>query len=155
MYDVIMSDKADHLHHLVWMSRPLMQAAEACVEAGLQGTELTVRMRAVLEILRRSGDQTVPDIAVRLEIKRQYVQLMVNETLASGFVEQRTNPRHRRSPLLALTDRGRDLIDNIIARELALMKTVGADLNEEDIVTALNVVLVVTGRLKDIAGDKI
>jgi DNA-binding MarR family transcriptional regulator len=69
-----------------------MQAANACVEAGLEGTELTVRMRAVLEILRRHGDQTVPDIAARLEIKRQYVQLMVNEVLAGGFVEQRANP---------------------------------------------------------------
>lgn len=152
MHDVTM--RADHLHRLVWLSRPLMQAAEACVEAVLEGTELTVRMRAVLEILRCSGDQTVPDIAARLEIKRQYVQLMVNETLAGGFVEQRANPRHKRSPLLALTDRGSYLIDNIIARELALMQTIGADLNEEDIATALNVVLAVTGRLKDIAGDK-
>jgi DNA-binding MarR family transcriptional regulator len=84
--------KADHLHSLVWMSRPLMQAANACVEAGLEGTELTVSMRAVLEILRRHGDQTVPDIAARLEIKRQYVQLMANEVLAGGFVEQRANP---------------------------------------------------------------
>lgn len=152
MYTVIM--KADHLHHLVWMSRPLMQAAEACVEAGLDGTELTVRMRAVLEILQRHGDQTVPDIAARLEIKRQYVQLMVNETLAGGFVEQRANPRHKRSQLLALTDRGSDLIDDIIARELALMQTIGADLNDEDIATALNVVLAVTAKLKDLAGDK-
>jgi DNA-binding MarR family transcriptional regulator len=147
--------KADHLHNLVWMSRPLMQAAEACVEAGLEGTELTVRMRAVLEILRRHGDQTVPDIAARLEIKRQYVQLMVNEVLAGGFVEQRANPRHKRSLLLALSDRGRDLIDGIIARELALMQTIGAELNDEDIGTALRVVRAVTGKLKDVAGDKI
>jgi DNA-binding MarR family transcriptional regulator len=147
--------KADHLHNLVWMSRPLMQAAEACVEAGLEGTELTVRMRAVLEILRRHGDQTVPDIAARLEIKRQYVQLMVNEVLAGGFVEQRANPRHKRSLLMALSDQGRDLIDGIIARELALMQTIGAELNDEDIATALNVVRAVTGKLKDLAGDKI
>jgi DNA-binding MarR family transcriptional regulator len=152
MYIVIM--KANHLHHLVWMSRPLMQAAETCVEAELEGTELTVRMRAVLEILHRHGDQTVPDIAARLEIQRQYVQLMVNETLAGGFVEQRANPRHKRSPLLALTDRGRDLIDEIISRELALMQVIGADLKEEDIETALNIVLAVTARLKDRAGDK-
>lgn len=129
-----------------------MQAAEACVEAGLEGRELTVRMRAVLEILRRHGDQTVPDIAARLEIKRQYVQLMVNETLAGGLVEQRANPRHKRSPLLALTDRGSYLIDDIIARELAVMQIIGADLNDEDIETALNVVLAVTGKLKDLVG---
>jgi DNA-binding MarR family transcriptional regulator len=152
MYDAAM--KANHLHKLVWMSRPLMQAAEACVEAGLEGTELTVRMRAVLEILQRHGEQTVPDIAAQLEIKRQYVQLMVNETLAGGFVVQRANPRHRRSPLLALSDRGRELIDDIIAREMAVMQTIGAGLNDEEVITALKVVIAVTGRLKVLAGDK-
>lgn len=153
MYDVIM--KADHLHRLVWLSRPLMQAAEACVVAGLDGTELTVRMRAVLEILRRHGDQTVPDLAARLEIKRQYVQLMVNEVLAGGFVEQRANPRHKRSLLLALTGQGRDVIDGIIARELELMQAIGAELDDADVATALNVVRVVTAKLKHLAGDKI
>ena len=151
MYNVKM--KAEHLHSLVWMSRPLMQAAEACVEAGLQGTELTVRMRAVLEILQRHGEQTVPEIAARLEIKRQYVQLMVNETLSGGFVEQRPNPRHSRSPLISLTDRGRELIEGIVSKELAVMKTIGADLDAEDIETALKVVRAVTGKLKNLAGD--
>lgn len=132
-----------------------MQAAEACVKAGLDGTEITVRMRAVLEILQRHGDQTVPDIAARLDIQRQYVQVMVNETLAGGFVAQRTNPRHKRSPLLMLTARGSSLIEDIIASELALMQTIGPDLNDKDIATALNVVLAVTGKLKDIAGDKL
>lgn len=152
MYSAIM--KANHLHRLVWMSRPLMQAAETCVEAGLEGTELTVRMRAVLEILQQHGEQTVPDIAARLEIKRQYVQLMVNETLAGGFVLQRANPRHRRSSLLALTDRGRALIDAIITRELAVMQKIGAGLSDEDITTALKVMIAVTSKLKDLAGDK-
>ena len=74
MYIVVM--KTNNLHQLVWMSRPLMQAAEICVEAGLVGTSLTVRMRAVLEILQRHGALTVPEIAAKLEIKRQYVQVM-------------------------------------------------------------------------------
>ena len=152
MYIVIM--KADDLHHLIWMSRPLMQAAEACVEAGLDGTGLTVRMRAVLEILHRHGAQTVPDIAGRLEINRQYVQVMCNEVLASGFVEQRENPRHKRSPLLALTDRGRDLIQEILSRELMLLDEIGAALPAEDVSKALGVVLAVTSLLKKTAGER-
>ncbi len=151
MYVVVM--KEHHLHRLVWMSRPLMQAAEACVEAGLVGTGLTVRMRAVLEILQRHGDQTVPEIAARLEIQRQYVQIMCNEALAAGVIEHRKNPRHKRSPLLALTDRGRTLIDDIIANELKLLAGVGAPLSKEDIDTALEVICAVTESLKSMAGD--
>ncbi|WIV49975.1 MarR family winged helix-turn-helix transcriptional regulator [Marivivens sp. LCG002] len=135
------------------MSRPLMQAAEACVEAGLVGTNLTVRMRAVLEMLEKYGEQTVPEIAARLEIQRQYVQIMCNETLASGLIEQRPNPRHKRSPTLALTDHGRTLIKEIISNEMKLMHKIGANLSSEDISTALEVVLAVANRLKAQAGE--
>lgn len=152
MYVVIM--KEDQLHQLIWMSRPLMQAAEACVEAGLVGTNLTVRMRAVLEMLDKYGEQTVPEIAARLEIKRQYVQVMCNETFASGLVVQRPNPRHKRSPILALTDHGRTLIEEIISNEMKLMEKVGANLSSEDISTALEVVLAVADRLKTQAGER-
>ncbi|MGX9350577.1 MarR family winged helix-turn-helix transcriptional regulator [Shimia sp. W99] len=145
--------KNTDLYRLVWMSRPLMQATEACVEAGLRETELTVRMRAVLEILWEHGDLTVPDLAQRLEIKRQYVQVMVNETLTSGFTEQRANPRHKRSPLLMLTARGREVIEEIISREMALLDRIGAGLDPEEIATALKVVLAVTDKMKQAAGD--
>lgn len=150
----IFNMKAKHLHRLVWMSRPLMQAAEACVEAGLVGTTLTVRMRAVLEILHRYGEQTVPEIAARLEIKRQYVQVMCNETLASGFVEQRANPRHKRSPFLVLTDNGHTLIEEILSKEMKLMGEIGASLSREDISTALEVVRAVVDSLKNQAGER-
>lgn len=143
----------DTLHRLVWMSRPLMQAAEACVEEGLEGTGLTVRMRAVLEILHKHGALTVPDIAAKLEIKRQYVQVMCNETLASGLVQQHENPRHKRSSLLALTDSGRNLIEQILAKEMTLLEEIGAGLRDKDVMTALEVVTAVTNSLKKSAGN--
>lgn len=131
-----------------------MQAAEACVEAGLSGTNLTVRMRAVLEILDKYGEQTVPEIAARLEIKRQYVQIMCNETLASGFTEQRANPRHKRSPILGLTEQGRSLIADIISNEMNILEELGQGLRKEDIATALEVILAVTNNLKEQAGGR-
>ncbi|WP_424964505.1 MarR family winged helix-turn-helix transcriptional regulator [Dinoroseobacter sp. S375] len=142
------------LYSLIWMSRPLMQAAEASVEAGLSGTGLTVRMRAVLEMLHAHGDQTVPEIAQRLEIKRQYVQLMVNETGAAGLTEPRANPRHKRSPLLSLTETGRALIDGVIARERALVDRIGADLDPTEVAAALRIVQTLTTRLKSHAKDR-
>ena len=146
--------KAEQLHQLIWMSRPLMQAAESCVEDGLTGTNLTVRMRAVLEILHKYGEQTVPELAARLEIQRQYVQIMCNETLASGFIEQRANPRHKRSPILALTDQGSTLIEDILSNEMQIMQEMSEDLSTEDIATALKVVLFVVDGLKKRAGEQ-
>jgi DNA-binding MarR family transcriptional regulator len=150
----IVNMKAEQLHQLIWMSRPLMQAAESYVEAGLAGTNLTVRMRAVLEILDKYGEQTVPELAARLEIQRQYVQIMCNETLASGFIEQRANPRHKRSPILALTDHGRTLIEEIISKEMKIMEQMSEHLSGEDIATALRVVLAVADSLKKRTGQR-
>ena len=152
IYIVIM--KSQHLHRLIWMSRPLMQSAEACVEHGLEGTQLTVRMRAVLEILLHHGPQSVPDLAAKLEIKRQYVQLMVNDTLAAGLIEPRENPRHKRSKILALNDAGQTLIEQIIAEEMGLMEDIGHDLSEQDIETALQVILAITQKLKAVSGGR-
>ena len=146
--------KAEQLHQLVWMSRPLMQAAESCVENGLTGTNLTVRMRAVLEILHKYGEQTVPELAARLDIQRQYVQIMCNETLASGFIEQRPNPRHKRSPILTLTNQGSALIEDILSKEMQIMQEMSEDLSTEDIATALKVILSVVDGLKKRTGER-
>lgn len=146
--------KADDLYRIIWMSRPLMQAAEASVEQGLVGTGLTVRMRAVLEILHEHGDATVPEIAQVLEIKRQYVQVMVNDTLAAGLVVQRPNPRHKRSTMLALTDPGRALIERVIAAERRVIGRIGAGIDAADARVALNVVRALTENLKS-QGDAV
>ena len=105
-------------------------------------------MRAVLEILRSHGDLTVPEIAAKLSIQRQYVQLMVNETLASGLIAQQPNPRHKRSLLLTLTQQGRDLIESVITKELDLMQSISANFDDEEVATALKIILAVTNQLK-------
>lgn len=145
-------DKVEQLYRLIWMSRPLMQAAEASVVRGLEGTGLTVRMRAVLEVLLMHGAATVPEIALRLEIKRQYVQVMVNETLAAGLTVSLANPRHKTSTMIALTDIGRSLIEAVVQRERDLVAAFGADIAAAEAATALDVVLRLVGKLKDQSG---
>ncbi|MEP4980788.1 MarR family transcriptional regulator [Ascidiaceihabitans sp.] len=138
----------DDLYQLIWMSRPLMQAAETVVEQGLEDTGLTVRTRAVLEILLAQDAATVPDIAQKLEIKRQYVQVMVNETLADGLTRKRENPRHKRSTIIALTDQGRVLIQDVVRREKRLVASLGHDLNSADVKIALGLINTLIDRLK-------
>lgn len=140
--------KYEQLYRLIWLSRPFMQAAEARVERGLNGTGLTVRMRAVLEILHAHGSASVPELAMKLEIKRQYVQLMVNETLAAGLTVGRTNPLHKRSTKIALTPKGQSLIEDVVMREKRLVEELGAEIEANDIETALQVVRILLEKLK-------
>jgi DNA-binding MarR family transcriptional regulator len=145
---MLVMNKYERLYRLIWLSRPLMQAAEARVERGLNGTGLTVRMRAVLEILHAHGSASVPELAMKLEIKRQYVQLMVNETLEAGLTVGRTNPRHKRSAMIALTPKGQSLIEDVVMREKRLVEQLGAEIEASDIETALQVVMTLLEKLK-------
>lgn len=140
--------KTETLYRLVWMSRPLMQAAEAAVEDGLSGTGLTVRMRAILEMVHMYGACTVPDLARKLEIKRQYVQLMVNETLVEGLAVRTPNPRHKRSALIALTDKGRTLIEGVIEREKLFVASIGKEIGASEAEAALDVLMALFDQLK-------
>jgi DNA-binding MarR family transcriptional regulator len=49
---------------------------------------------------------TVPQIARRLGVSRQNLQRIANELQRDGLVEFRTNPDHRTSPLLTVTETG-------------------------------------------------
>ncbi|MDF0601504.1 MarR family transcriptional regulator [Psychromarinibacter sp. C21-152] len=144
--------KAKQLHGFLWLTRPLMQRVEDMVRRGLEGTGLTVRMRAVLEILDARGALSVPDIARALEVKRQYVQLMVNDVIEAGLAEKRDNPRHRASPLIALTEAGAALISEVLAAERTRAGDLADDFTEEELETALRVAERLTGALSD--GDR-
>lgn len=130
---------SENLYQIIWLSRPLMQAAEAIVEQNLKGSGLTVRMRAMLEILAKKGSLSVPEIADHLHIQRQYVQLMINETLAAGLTEKRPNPRHKRSMRIALTESGNATIRNVTAKEMALMQQLSDSFDPAAIDTTLDV----------------
>ena len=131
--------KTDSLYDFIWMTRPMVQQVQTAVETGLEGTGLTVRSRAVLEVLARDGPQSVPQLAQALEIQRQYVQLMVNDCIAAGLVEKQPNPRHKRSPLIVLTGEASDLIATIRANETAVLAKIAQNLKSENIETALSV----------------
>jgi DNA-binding MarR family transcriptional regulator len=69
----------------------------------------------VLSVLS-DGPRTVPSAARRLGLAPQSVQRVVNDLLTDRQAESRPNPDHARSPLIALTDRGRATLDELFAR---------------------------------------
>ena len=63
------------------------------------------------------GPLPVSQIARDLGLKRQGVQPTVNRLEKQGLVEFRVNPSHRRSQLVALTRKGRSVLDEINKRQ--------------------------------------
>src|SRR5258708_7718461 len=75
-----------------------------------EGQGLLAPGRAVPQVLSDEGPQTVPAIAAKQNASRQNVQIIANRFAEQGLVEFKTNPAHKKSDLLQITDKGRQVL---------------------------------------------
>lgn len=111
----------------------LFQALKQWGEALHEGLGLTAATRGILEALLLGGAATVPQIARARGVSRQHVQQLVDVLLERDLVARRGNPSHRRSSLIALTDKGRALVENIRAEERNAIERIQAGVSDHAI----------------------
>lgn len=87
--------------------------------------ELSAPKRTLLLDLYREGPLTVPNLASFRYVSRQITQTQINELQSSGYVCVKPNPKHKRSPLIALTVLGRKTAREMIDRESAFIEQLG------------------------------
>lgn len=94
------------------------------------GDDLTVAERRLLLLLRQGGPQAIPQLALKREATRQYIQQTLAPLVARGLVTWQDNPRHRRSRLAVLTEEGAGMTRRVMQREGELVRRLaaGADL---------------------------
>lgn len=118
-------------YQIIWLIRRLFRAMGQMAEGYLQELGVTAADRAVMEFIHPDRELTVPEIAGRYNVSRQHVQVTVNRLLDLKLISAKGNPRHKRSPLIVLTRRGRTLFGRIRAHEKELVdglfSTIGAD----------------------------
>src|SRR5258708_7465901 len=85
------------------------QSRQGRLRGDHSGGASTVEGR-ILQVIRRHGNQSVPQIANTRSTSRQNIQIIVNRLTRAGCVELRANPSHKRSPLVCLTDRGKAVL---------------------------------------------
>lgn len=129
------------LYDLIRLVRPLYWTLYRAVESGLKNSAITVGDRAVLECLRDGGAQTVPELAVQLDLERQPVQRIVDRMLAAGLVERVKNPRSAKSPKLSLNPTtGARAIKGILAQESKSLRRVAKHIDAKELETTIRVV---------------
>jgi DNA-binding MarR family transcriptional regulator len=86
-------------------------------------------------------EKTVPGIARDMGLARQSVQRTVDVLADEGLVEYIANPAHRRSRLVGMTARGREIYRRILARQVQWANDLAAELpvNDRDIRKGLTV----------------
>jgi DNA-binding MarR family transcriptional regulator len=127
-----MQTKSPH-YEVTWLIRRLFRAMAQLADGYLQAHGLAAADRAVLEFLYPDEALSVPQIATRYQVSRQHIQVTVNALLEDGFLQSRPNPRHKRSPLFALTHVGRELFRKIREAESELLDALFADIPTADI----------------------
>jgi len=132
---------------------PLYRRVLRKVELGEEIEGIGAGVRAVLDMLRREGPMTVPQMGRAQALSRQFVQRMVNDAAERGFVEAVSNPAHRRSSLIQLTGPGRAAIAAVIAREHGLLGQVGGDLTQADVDACVKVLSRMLDELSDVDVD--
>ncbi|MGW1952950.1 MarR family winged helix-turn-helix transcriptional regulator [Streptomyces sp. NPDC001920] len=112
---------------------PLYRTAARKVELAEPIEGASAGVRAVLNLLRQNGPMTVPQMGRAQALSRQFVQRMVNDAAARGWVETIPNPAHQRSSLIRLTEAGAATITAVLAREHTLNRQVGGGLTDAEV----------------------
>ncbi|RED52275.1 DNA-binding MarR family transcriptional regulator [Aestuariispira insulae] len=140
------------LYQAVQQTRPLLRHITGAVEAGLDETGLTVGLRAILEGLLLTGEASLPELTARLQLKRQFVHKMLGEGQEKSLVEALPHPRRKNGHHYRLSPQGRNLIEEIRARELRAMATFAQGFSSREIAAFIRVQAALNGFFRDMAG---
>lgn len=101
--------------------------------------ELPGAEQAVLEIIGRAEPITVPQIARERSTSRQNIQILVDRLAAQGRVEFSTNPAHKRSALVSLTQAGKRFLEAGAVNQKQLLAQMGSSLSPAEIDSTVEV----------------
>lgn len=145
---------SERLYDVLRLVRPVHELSARAVSQYLEGTGLSMPARAILELLYDRGPQTVPQMARALFVTRQGVQALVEQCKTNELVTTASNPAHRRSHLIALTERGRDTYRQLHEAELTRLSRVSAALAPSDIDAAERVLQALVDGLVEMTTHK-
>ena len=108
-------------------------AEKVCSEDEL----ITVPIWRVIAVIR-INPMTVSEVAKYLGLKRQSVQSTVNQMKRRNLISFRKNPNDKTSPLVILTKKGNDKVDDILRYQKKLTEVFidGIEITMKDVVSS-------------------
>jgi len=120
-------------YQVIWLIRRLFRALSQKSNENLEGYGISVADRAVMEFLYTNKMLSVPEIAEQYKVSRQHVQATINSLLEAGLVVTKENPRHKRSPLIMLNTKGRDLFGKILKKDKEIIEILFSRISRKNI----------------------
>jgi DNA-binding MarR family transcriptional regulator len=109
--------------------------------------KVTTAMRGVMETLASDGAMTVPQIARLKGVTRQHIQSLADALAEADLATVKENPAHRRSSLIALTDKGKRTFAKMRAREVPVVANVANEFDAQDLERATALLTRLAARL--------
>ena len=124
--------KTEDIYQVTWLIRRSFRLMGVRVDQYLEDLDISACDRSVMDYLYPNHKLSVPQIAGLYDVSRQFIQSTVNTLQERGIVEFLDNPRHKRSPLISLTDEGSRLYENIRTRDEAAFTEIFSGISEAD-----------------------
>lgn len=109
-------------YQITWLIRRLFRSMGQAADSYLEELGVSAADRAVMEFLYPDKELSVPQIAELYSVSRQHVQTTVNALLERKVLSIKENPKHKRSPLIMLNDKGRSLFSKVIKKDKEAIK---------------------------------
>ena len=127
------------LNRLISETRGFFHDLEEVSRTILARHGLSPQERRLLMALRKHRRCTVPQLARKRQVSRQFVQVTMNALFKRGLIIFRDNPDHKRSRLLELTPVGENLILAVMGREGEALQRVASGLAPDEVRSAVEV----------------
>ena len=119
-----------HVWLVLWKAA---QAVEAYAKRSIEHLELCGSDFAVLEALLHKGPLPVNTIGPIVDLTPGSISIAVDRLYAKGLVSRVESAEDRRVRIVALTPRGKSLIDSAFRKHSAQMKRVFSELSPEEL----------------------
>ena len=118
----------------VWLvMMKAMRALTRYAAAGIEETGLGLSDFGVLEVLLHKGPLPVNTIGPIVDLTPGSISIAVDRLFTKGLVSRVESAEDRRVRVVALTPRGKDLIESAFRKHSGQMKRVFSELNPEEL----------------------
>ena len=118
----------------VWLvMMKAMRALTRYAAAGIEETGLGLSDFAVLEVLLHRGPLPVNTIGPIVDLTPGSISIAVDRLFAKGLVSRVESPEDRRVRIVALTPRGKALVDSAFRKHSGQMRKAFAELSAEEL----------------------
>src|SRR5271155_4316281 len=139
----LMAHGVQDASHVWLIMLKAMRALTRYAAAGIEGTGLGDSDFRVLEVLLHKGPLPVNTIGPIVDLTPGSISIAVDRLFAKGLVSRVESAEDRRVRIVALTPRGKALIDSAFRKHSGQMKRVFSELSPEELgglETALKIV---------------